>query len=211
MRDVGLNKIFVEGKSDKLFIEILLHKFFNLDDKSIVICTNGKDNLITQPDLTDEMRRAENAKNLVIFDTDSVVNGGNRENRLREYHSIAFQLNIKFDIFLLPFNDERDGVLENLLNTCLHNKFSFFDDCWNTMIECVRNNEIENINIPAQKAFVFSKIDLFKNYRKYSWNYKSSSVYDYSDENIWNLDINENIELKKLIEFIDNNLFDTEN
>lgn len=46
MKKYGLNKIFVEGKSDKLFIDFLLKTFFEIEDLSVVIDVKGKDKLM---------------------------------------------------------------------------------------------------------------------------------------------------------------------
>lgn len=75
------------------------------------------------------------------------------------------------------------------------------------MLACINDSKAENLNIPAQKAFLYSKIDLFKKYRSTNWDYKGSTVYDYSDKNIWEIIPDENLELKKLLDFIDENLF----
>ena len=72
MKKYGENKIFVEGKSDKIFIDFLLLQFFNIEDKNLVIVVEGKDKLKNNPLLVNERRRSENSKNLIIFDTDSI-------------------------------------------------------------------------------------------------------------------------------------------
>lgn len=207
MKKYGLNKIFVEGKSDKLFIDFLLKSFFKIEDTSIVIDVKGKDKLIDQPLLADIKRKEENARNLIVFDTDSTKIDGGREKRLKELGEIQTKIGLNFEIYLLPFNDDREGILEDLLNICVKNDFSFFDKCWDIMLSCINDSKAKNLNIPAQKAFLFSKIDLFKKYRSTSWDYKGSTVYDYSDTNIWEIIPNENIELKKLLDFIELNLF----
>ena len=204
MKNYGLNKIFVEGKSDKLFIDFLLKTFFNIEDNSLVVNAEGKDNLINQPLLADTRRKEEKAKNIIIFDTDSAKVKGGREQRIKRLKSIEEQLKTKFELFLLPFDDERDGMLEDLLSICVKSDFNFFDDCWNEMLGCIKNSKFTNLNIPAQKAFLYSKIDLFEKYRSTNWNSKD---YDYSDENIWEIDPDKNIELKKLLDFIGKNLF----
>lgn len=159
MREYGENKIFVEGKSDKSFIDFLLKKFYNIADTNIVIDVEGKDKLEASPLLANERRRDEKAKNLIIFDTDFENDNskGGREKRLENLKKIENLLKVKFDIFLLPFNDESEGVLEDLFKTCFKSDLNFFDYCWNTMIECIKNEKIENLNIPAQKAFIYSK------------------------------------------------------
>jgi hypothetical protein len=207
MKEYGLNKIFVEGKSDKLFIDFLLKSYFKIEDLSLVIDVKGKDKLIDQPLLADIKRKEEKAKNIIIFDTDSTKINGGRKQRIEELNNIEIKLDAKFEIYLLPFNDEREGILEDLLNICVKSDFNFFDKCWNVMLGCINDSKAENLNIPAQKAFLYSKIDLFKKYRSTNWDYKGSTVYDYSDKNIWEINPDENIELKKLLDFIDKNLF----
>ena len=207
MKKYGINKIFVEGKSDKLFIDFLLKCFFKIEDSTIVIDVKGKDKLIDQPLLADNKRIKENAKNIIIFDTDSTKVDGGREKRLEELGAIQTKLKLNFEIFLLPFNDDREGILEDLLNICVKSDFSFFDKCWGVMLIFINDSKPENLNIPAQKPFFFSKIDLFKKYRSTSWDYKGSTVYDYSDTSIWEINPKENIELKKLLDFIEKNLF----
>lgn len=209
MKEYGLNKIFVEGGSDKKFIDFLLLQFFGIKDPELVIDVKGKDKLKDNPLLINERRRSEKAKNLIIFDTDfnNSVSKGGREKRLGEYQAVGHDLNIQLSIFLLPFDDQNEGLLEDLLNTCLKEEFNFFDNCWNTMIECTKASNVDKINLPAQKAFLFSKIDLFKEHRSEEWNYKSSSKYQYDDNGIWVFERDKNENLDKLLKFIEDNLF----
>ncbi len=116
MKKYDLNKIFVEGKSDKLFIDFLLKSFFEIEDSKIVIDVKGKDKLIDQPLLSDIKRKEEKAKNIIIFDTDSKKINGGRKQRIEELNSIETKLDSKFEIYLLPFDDEREGILEDLLS-----------------------------------------------------------------------------------------------
>lgn len=205
--EYGSNKIFVEGKSDKLFIDFLLKSFFDIEDSDLVIDVKGKDKLIDQPLFYDAKRIDEKAKNIIIFDTDSAKIDGGRTQRLKYLKSIEEKINTIFEIYLLPFNNETEGILEDLLSGCINEDFNFFDGCWHTMIDCISKSSYEKLNIPAQKGFLYSKIDLFKNYRSTSWDYKGSPVYDYSDNNIWTIKPEENINLKKLLDFIKENLF----
>lgn len=207
MKKYDLNKIFVEGNSDKIFLDYLLRTFFQIDDKNLVVDVKGKDKLIDQPLLADTRRKEEGAKNLIIFDTDSTKIDGGRTNRLEQLSNIENDLNTNFSTYLLPFNDENEGVLENLLSSCIKSNFNFFDNCWNGMIECIKKSNQENLNIPAQKAFIYSKIDLFKNQRGTKWDYKGATGYDYNDKAIWEIDPAQNNELKKLLDFVNDNLF----
>lgn len=210
MKNYGLNKIFVEGEVDRLFINAILNKHFNLVDSELVISVDGKDKLIKNPILFDQERLVESSKNILIFDTDYLSKGGGRAKRIEEYNAIATDLGVAFEIYLFPNNDEIEGEVEDLIKTCFLEEFGFFDECWNGMISCLENKKRDNqLNIPAKEGFLFSKIDLFKNQRQNeSWNYAKLTKYDYTDRGIWNLETTNNPQLKKLVEFIQKNLFD---
>ena len=209
MNEYGSNRIFVEGGIDKIFIDALLKKHFNIIDANLVIATNGKDKLIDSPILIDVIRKKRNAKNIILFDTDYLSKDGGRVKRLNEYQNIAVELEIEFKIYLFPNNDETEGEVEDVIKTCFNKDFNSFDDCWSEMIECFQKNNFDKqLNIPAKEGFLFSKIDLFKNYRQNeNWNYARLTNYDYSDTGIWNLETSENPLLEKLLNFIKNNLF----
>ena len=209
MNDYGSSRIFVEGEIDKIFIDALLNKHFGIIDSNLVIATNGKDKLIDSPILIDTIRKKRNAKNIVLFDTDYLSKDGGRVKRLNEYQNIAAELQVEFKIYLFPNNDETEGEVEDVIKTCFNKNFSSFDDCWAEMIECFQKNNFDKeLNIPAKEGFLFSKIDLFKNYRQNeNWNYARLTKYDYSDAGIWNLETSKNPVLEKLLNFIKNNLF----
>lgn len=101
MKEFGLNLIFVEGKIDKIFIDTILLRFFGLSNNKIVIAINGKDNLSKQVELKNAVRKNNNAKNLLIFDTDFEQNGGGRRKCLQEYNKIAKDLGVNFLPYLL--------------------------------------------------------------------------------------------------------------
>jgi hypothetical protein len=210
MKEFGLNLIFVEGEIDKIFIDAILLRFFGISNNKIVIAINGKDKLSKQVELKNAVRKHNNAKNLLIFDTDFEQNGGGRRKRLQEYNKIAKDLGVNFLPYLLPFNDETEGEIEDLIKTCFNKKFNFFDECWNNMLLCFDKQKTENkLNIPAKAGFLFSKIDLFKNYRQNkNWSYNRLTKYDFSDNGIWNFDIKDNPKLENLVNFIKENLFD---
>jgi hypothetical protein len=207
---IGLNKIFVEGQIDKLFIDAVLKKHFNLEDETLVISVDGKDKLSDNPILSAISRKVENAKNLLIFDTDYISKGGGRAKRIEDYKAVATELGVIFDFFLLPSNDETEGEVEDLIKTCFNTDFLFFDKCWDEMINCLSKNESKkSLNVPAKEGFLFSKIDLFKNFREDdNWNYAKLTKYNYADKGIWNLEVKDNPILEKLVNFIKDHLFD---
>jgi hypothetical protein len=207
---VGLNKIFVEGEIDKVLINAILKKHFNLYDETIIVAIGGKDNLKSDPTLIDRERQKKSSKNLLIFDTDYIEKGGGRIQRLTEYEAVAKEVGVEFQIFLFPFNDGTEGEVEDLIKTCFNKNFDFFDNCWNEMLKCFEKYTIEKpLNVPAKQGFLFSKIDLFKNYRQnQNWNYNRLTRYDFLDEGIWNIEIKDNPKLENLVNFIKENLFD---
>jgi hypothetical protein len=210
MKNYNLNLIFVEGEIDKVFIDFVLLKHFQIVDHDLVVVVNGKDRLSKQIELKNVIRKTSNAKNLLIFDTDFKEKGGGRVQRLAEYQAVAKEVGVEFQIFLLPFNDKTEGEVEDLIKTCFNKNFDFFDNCWNEMLKCFEKHTVEKpLNVPAKEGFLFSKIDLFKNYRQnQSWNYNRLTRYDFSDEGIWNLDFKTNPKLENLVNFIKENLFD---
>ena len=99
MNIYALNKIFVEGESDKRFIDFLLNTFYEIIDADLVIDVKGKDKLKDNPLLIDERRKSEGAKNLIIFDTDfdNSTSKGGREKRLEEYINLNCPFIKNFD------------------------------------------------------------------------------------------------------------------
>ena len=206
MKKYGENKIFVEGKSDKIFIDFLLFQFFKIEDKNLVINVEGKDKLKNSPLLINERRRSQKSKNLIIFDTDSIEKKGGRKERLKELQEIKTLLNTEFSIFLLPSDDGKEGMLEDLINKCFKEEFNFFDNCWDSMIECINVSKMTNLNIPAQHGFLYSKIDLFSNYKAETVEENKLKI-PYHALDVWNFDRDKNENLDKLLRFIENNLF----
>ncbi len=207
---LGFNRIFVEGETDKIFIDAILKKHFNIEDATIVIQVGGKDKLGSTPILKDALRKSEKAKNLILFDTDYLSKDGGRVKRLEEYNEVAKKLGVDFEFFLFPSNDENEGEVEDIIKTCFNKDFEFFDNCWDKMIACFEDNLVnKTLNLPAKEGFLYSKIDLFANFRENdNWNYAKLTKYNYADKGIWNLEIKDNPILEKLVNFIKDNLFD---
>lgn len=211
MKNFGLNRIFVEGKSDKRFIEALLFKYFEIDcnDKNfsgIVISTEGKDKLKNQPDLVSQERKLQQAKNLIIFDADFQEKGGGANKRRKEYEELGQRMDVIFKIYLLP-NDEEDGELENLVETCFKEEFRFFEDCWKGMITCFERQQEAKLKLPNIDGYIHSYTDLLEEYKQLDYGNRKTEA-KFLDEGLWNLKTEGNNKLKKLIDFIENNFFE---
>ncbi len=202
-------KIFCEGESDKNFIEALLKKYFAIEEKEVkelIVVTEGKDNLRNQPALGSESRKAVKAKNILIFDADYKESGGGLVKRLKEYQHLEKELNVVFDIFLLP-NNKDDGELEDLVRTCFKSDFLFFDDCWQKMINCFETKgQNLKLKLPSKDGYLFSYVDLFSEYKDIDYGKKKTNR-NYLDEGIWVLDKERNYSLKILVDFLEEHLF----
>ncbi len=211
MRDFGLNKIFVEGKSDKLFIEALLKKYFDIDCsipkfKDIVVNVNGKDNLKNQTELVVQERREIKAKNLIIFDADFKNKEGGYDKRKKDYEGLSKEIDVPFCIYLLPDN-KQDGELEDLIKTCFKKEFEFFGECWNGMIKCFQITNNDRLNLPNIDGYIYSYLDLFNDFKTIEYPNNKTKI-NFLDAGLWDLDKERNKTLEKLVNFIENNFFE---
>ena len=175
--------IFVEGNSDKIFLQALCN-YLNIDAQFIV--TNGKNNLINYPNI----KKYDNI--LIIFDADdnfqnSLNNIENQVNKIDE--------NISPKIFLFPDN-KNTGNLETLLeNICVYNDvkncFIKYKDCINTLSS--NNILFKNLNPKSQ---IFAYLEVFA----YKHNHNDLHQINYKDI----FDFNHEI-LIPLIKFLQNN------
>jgi len=116
---------------------------------------------------------------------------------------IANELNVKFDIFLFPDN-ESDGMLEDFYCSCFKNEMKFFEDCWQGMLQCFRENNTFGLQLNSPSVYdkVYSYVDIFEAHRKEAYKNTKGKRY-YFDTGLWEFDFEKNEYLKKLIAFIE--------
>lgn len=126
-------RIFVEGDSDKKFIEDYI-SFLSIDEQLVrVEMLNGKDE--------DKFKKSQRlfeagsdlGRNLVIIDADyeDVANKKAHILNLKE------KIGINFDLFLFP-DDINLGELETILKNIIHAHYQpFFDNCLKNFNDCV--------------------------------------------------------------------------
>ncbi len=157
--------IFVEGPSDKVFLEAYLYFLEDIPIKNFKVKdVTGKDNLSKR---LLEIEKYD--KTLIIFDADK-----DYESNKKEILSKTQQKITEEQIFLFP-NNQDDGDLETLLlEIAKHDEFL---KCFEGYLECIKSKEhykpIKNISKSKWYAYLevfglenLTKIDIFDNESK---------------------------------------------
>ncbi|GAA9870792.1 hypothetical protein VN0651_00840 [Helicobacter pylori] len=151
--------IFVEGPSDKVFLEVYLYFLEDIPIKNFKVKdVTGKDNLSKR---LLEIEKYD--KTLIIFDADK-----DYESNKKEILSKTQQKITEEQIFLFP-NNQDDGDLETLLlEIAKHDEFL---KCFEGYLECIKSKEhykpIKNISKSKWYAYleVFELQNFFKDKR----------------------------------------------
>ncbi|MFP6267333.1 DUF3226 domain-containing protein [Helicobacter pylori] len=151
--------IFVEGSSDKVFLEVYLYflEYFPIKNFKVKDVT-GKDNLSKRL-----LEIEKYAKTLIIFDADK-----DYESNKKEILSKTQQKITEEQIFLFP-NNQDDGDLETLLlEMAKHDEFL---KCFEGYLECIKSKEhykpIRNI----RKNMLYAYLEVFElqKFFQYKW------------------------------------------
>ncbi|EJB60744.1 hypothetical protein HpDR94b_01350 [Helicobacter pylori] len=153
--------IFVEGPSDKVFLEVYLYFLEDLPIKNFKVQNiKGKDNLSKR---LLEIEKYD--KTLIIFDAD---NYKSNKKEILTVVSKTKQTISEEQIFLFP-NNQDDGDLETLLlKIAKHDEFL---KCFEGYLECIKNKEhykpIKNI----RKNMLYAYLELFEleKFFQYKW------------------------------------------
>ncbi len=146
--------IFVEGPSDKVFLEAYLYFLEDIPIKNFKVKdVTGKDNLSTKRLL--EIEKYD--KTLIIFDADKDYESNKKE--ILKVVSKTKQTISEEQIFLFP-NNQDDGDLETLLLEIA--KYDEFLKCFEGYLECIKNKEhykpIKNI----RKNMLYAYLEVFE-------------------------------------------------
>ncbi|GAA8344238.1 hypothetical protein KH0155_19020 [Helicobacter pylori] len=153
--------IFVEGPSDKVFLEVYLYFLEDLPIKNFKVKdVKGKDNLSKR---LLEIEKYD--KTLIIFDAD---NYKSNKKEILAVVSKTKQTISEEQIFLFP-NNKDDGDLETLLlKIAKHDEFL---KCFEGYLECIKSKEhyksIKNI----RKNMLYAYLELFEleKFFQYKW------------------------------------------
>ncbi|QEE96310.1 hypothetical protein D2C90_08200 [Helicobacter pylori] len=153
--------IFVEGPSDKVFLEVYLYFLEDLPIKNFKVKdVKGKDNLSKR---LLEIEKYD--KTLIVFDAD---NYKSNKKEILTVVSKTKQTISEEQIFLFP-NNQDDGDLETLLlEIAKHDEFL---KCFEGYLECIKSKEhykpIKNI----RKNMLYAYLELFEleKFFQYKW------------------------------------------
>ncbi len=165
--------IFVEGPSDKVFLEVYLYFLEDLPIKNFKVQNiKGKDNLSKR---LLEIEKYD--KTLIIFDADKDYESNKKE--ILKVVSKTKQTISEEQIFLFP-NNQDDGDLETLLlEIAKHDEFL---KCFEGYLECIKSKEhykpIRNI----RKNMLYAYLEVFElqKFFQYKWDINNKK----NEENI---------------------------
>ncbi|EMG81037.1 DUF3226 domain-containing protein [Helicobacter pylori] len=163
--------IFVEGPSDKVFLEVYLYFLEDFPIKNFKVKdVTGKDNLSNR---LLEIEKYD--KTLIIFDADikkeSQESDAGFDNKLKHIREKFQEKGIDFpkeQIFLFP-NNQDDGDLETLLfKIAKHDEFL---KCFEGYLECIKSKEHYKPIKDIRKNMLYAYLELFKleKFFQYSW------------------------------------------
>ncbi|EMH38358.1 hypothetical protein HMPREF1427_00626 [Helicobacter pylori GAM83Bi] len=208
--------IFVEGPSDKVFLEVYLYFLEDLPIKNFKVKdVKGKDNLSKR---LLEIEKYD--KTLIMFDADikeeSQESDAGFDNKLKHIHEKFQEKGIDFpkeQIFLFP-NNQDDGDLETLLfKIAKHDEFL---KCFEGYLECIKSKEHYKPIKDIRKNMLYAYLELFEleKFFQYSWdtNNKKEEKIIIDDKGKIKEKYKEEYEkLKKVIDFSSDSLIPLKN
>ncbi len=154
--------IFVEGPSDKVFLEVYLYFLEDLPIKNFKVKdVKGKDNLSKR---LLEIEKYD--KTLIIFDVDKDYESNKKE--ILKVVSKTKQTISEEQIFLFP-NNQDDGDLETLLlEIAKHDEFL---KCFEGYLECIKSKEYYKPIKNIRKNMLYAYLEVFElqKFFQYKW------------------------------------------
>lgn len=176
--------------NEQNFIEkFIVHHFPNAKNGEDfeIIGIDGKDNLIHST-LPFQENTIDGGVNLLIFDADTIENGGGFNSRKGELLLKKEELNIEFSLFLWP-NNQDDGDFEYLLIKMINQQHHCLLDCFSKFENCVRSNDTQNrlYDTPGRKAAIYTYISMMKKSQQEEAELKKG-IWMFDQTEYWNLD-----------------------
>ncbi len=154
--------IFVEGPSDKVFLEVYLYFLEDIPIKNFKVQNiKGKDNLSKRL-----LEIEQYAKTLIIFDADKDYESNKKE--ILKVVSKTKQTISEEQIFLFP-NNQDDGDLETLLlEIAKHDEFL---KCFEGYLECIKSKEYYKPIKNIRKNMLYAYLEVFElqKFFQYKW------------------------------------------
>ncbi|GAA8568085.1 hypothetical protein HpDR60_16190 [Helicobacter pylori] len=158
--------IFVEGPSDKVFLEVYLYFLEDFPIKNFKVKdVKGKDNLSKR---LLEIEKYD--KTLIIFDADKDYESNKKE--ILTVVSKTKQTISEEQIFLFP-NNQDDGDLETLLlKIAKHDEFL---KCFEGYLECIKSKEHYKPITNIRKNMLYAYLEVFELEKFFQYNWDTNS------------------------------------
>lgn len=185
-----------ENKKNKKKLDITF-KHSNFKGKIIAVegCSKLRQNEVLHAEMVDN--KETGGFNIVIFDADytGMENGNKGIAACRQkLHSIMTSKNIEFDYYIWP-NDERDGEIETLLRSLIPSNKEPIFKCIEDHQNCLRGLDITNLKYADLKTEIGF-------YLHTSNEASEARKRNYKNQDFWNLNYENNDDLKKFIVFL---------
>lgn len=200
----GLNQAARAGKmttNEKDFVEKFIKHHFpdrELKKDYDVIGIGGKDKLARNASVL-EISSLKNT-NIVIFDADTILNGGGYAKRAEEIENIKSENKMKFDLFLWP-NNHDDGDFESLLMKMVSQQHEGIIKCFEGYEKCVGGQDPENKKyvLPGRKGCMYTYIEIMKKDKEEKQQFKDG-YWLFENPQYWDLDAEYGLPLKLFLE-----------
>ncbi len=183
-------KIFVEGETDKKFIQDYLAHLNMCEYVGEIINCGGKDSLLSGR-LESFIRNFHDQgyRNLVIFDADN-----NPKARRDELEKLKTRDNLSFEYFLFP-NNKDSGEIEDLFVRIISSEHRSVFDCFDNYVECLE----DGYDKPAKIAKIYACLDAVVRDKEM---FKNPNTRDYRNLGCFDLD---SLHLSPLYQFLMSN------
>ena len=181
-------KIFVEGKADRKFVADFIRFLFEINYLDEIINLDGKDGIAKAKNTFNE-NTDMNGTNLLIFDADEDF-----KIKFAELNRIKAELEINFEIFLFPDNNDK-GELEHLLSNIILIKNKKIFDCFEDYQKCLKVDDRFRVPVLKTKIYAYTHTLLSKENEKFA----KEDERDYLNKEHWDLS---NSYLNPLKEFL---------
>ncbi len=179
--------IFVEGDGDEIFIGKYL-TFLGLPNVEIVP-TGGYTKLNEETVSNRFLANTDSGGiNLLIFDADSQTNEGGFAIRKQYLESRKSALEINFEMFLFP-NNQDDGDFENLLEKIINPENQFILNCFDAYTSCLESSNHKSIDLrlPPTKSKIYAYWEIMPMSRSQWEKFKNKKERFYSNTNFFDL------------------------
>ena len=195
-------KIFAEGTGDIQFLEkYLIHLLGENNNRWEFVDAGGYTSL-NKIDSIFKENTDMGGVNLIIFDADSIENGGGYLARNKYILDKFEELSISAEIFLFPDN-KSDGDFESLLAKIVNQEHNCLLECFEGYEMCVSGHMDENGNqkyiTPNRKSKIYAYIDSIKKTSTERNRFKHKNDFFFEKSKFWDLDLAYITPLKEFI------------